>query len=265
MEKTGENTPMQRTDSAEPLVGGARYRGRPTGYALKVASLTILACLLVASQVFVAIMVFSQKQQIHTLQKDFDGLSRQLHAAQVAPFKLRQPMNHFPQMQAFADLDSVATKAPVKEEKKMESIGVDEMLGLMEENFEMPKFNDTVLGNLKSLKKQLNQSNWKSFESWLRNWIIFHMSQQKPPTPTGSSTKTKCQIRAEVKSSQLDPFRPVCDLKGRYEAIQCWHVIGVCWCVDVDSGAAIEGTFTKGRPKCETANDDDDPIIEDLV
>ncbi|XP_019730334.1 H-2 class II histocompatibility antigen gamma chain [Hippocampus comes] len=181
MEEAGENAPLDRAGSAERLVGEPRSRRGSTGYALKVAGLTTLACLLLASQVFVAFMVFDQRQQIQTMQKDSDKLSRQLHAAQVAPIKMHGPMNHFPMMQAFVDLDSVATKAPVKqEEKKSDSVGVDEMIGLMEGNFEMPKFNDTMLGNLKGLKKQLSQSDWKSFESWLHNWIIFKMST----TPT---------------------------------------------------------------------------------
>lgn len=46
--------------------------------ALKIAGLTTLACLLVASQVFTAYTVFSQKQQIHTLQKNSDRINKQL-------------------------------------------------------------------------------------------------------------------------------------------------------------------------------------------
>ncbi|XP_077388798.1 CD74 molecule, major histocompatibility complex, class II invariant chain a [Festucalex cinctus] len=184
MEEAGENARLARTGSAEPLVGGASSRRGSTGYAVKVAGLTTLACLLLASQVFVAFMVFDQRQQIQTLQKDSDKLTRQIHAAQVAPIKMREPLNHFPMMEALFDLDSPATKAPVKqEEKNRDYVGVDEMIGLMEENFKMPKFNDTMLANLKGLKQQLSHSNWKSFESWLRNWIMFQMAQENPATP----------------------------------------------------------------------------------
>ncbi|XP_077433924.1 H-2 class II histocompatibility antigen gamma chain-like [Vanacampus margaritifer] len=184
MEEAGENARLERTGSAEPLVGGARPRSGSSGYALKVAGLTTLACLLLASQVFVAFMVFDQRQQIQTLQKDSDKLTKQLHAPQVVPIKMHEPMNRFPVMHALFDLESRATEAPVKqEEKNRDYVGVDEMIGLMEENVEMPKFNDTLLANLKGLKQQLSPSNWKSFESWLRNWIMFHMSQENPATP----------------------------------------------------------------------------------
>lgn len=46
--------------------------------ALKIAGLTTLACLLLASQVFTAYMVFDQKQQIHNLQKNSERMGKQL-------------------------------------------------------------------------------------------------------------------------------------------------------------------------------------------
>ncbi|XP_061691493.1 CD74 molecule, major histocompatibility complex, class II invariant chain a isoform X2 [Syngnathoides biaculeatus] len=185
MDVNGENAPIDRAGSADNLLPLQTPRGPHGGsnrYALKVAGLTVLACLLLASQVFVAYMVFDQKQQIQTLQKNSNDLKRELHSAQVAPIKMREPLNRFPLMHAFVDLEKVATEAPVKEVKKRDSVGMDEMIGLLEENFEMPKFNDTILANLQSLKKQLNESNWKSFEGWLRNWLIFQASQHMPAT-----------------------------------------------------------------------------------
>lgn len=49
--------------------------------ALKIAILTTLACLLLASQVFTAYMVFDQKQQIHTLQRNSERMRKQLTRA----------------------------------------------------------------------------------------------------------------------------------------------------------------------------------------
>lgn len=46
--------------------------------ALKVAGLTTLAVMLLASQVFTAYVVFNQKQQIHTLQKNSERMDKQL-------------------------------------------------------------------------------------------------------------------------------------------------------------------------------------------
>lgn len=46
--------------------------------ALKVAGLTTLACLLLASQVFTAYMVVSQKGQINSLQKNSEKMGKQL-------------------------------------------------------------------------------------------------------------------------------------------------------------------------------------------
>lgn len=47
--------------------------------ALKVAGLTTLACLLLASQVFTAYMVFGQKQQISQLQSKSDNMAKDIH------------------------------------------------------------------------------------------------------------------------------------------------------------------------------------------
>ena len=49
--------------------------------AFKVAGLTTLACLLLASQVFTAYMVFGQKQQINSLQRDSDKMAKRLTRA----------------------------------------------------------------------------------------------------------------------------------------------------------------------------------------
>lgn len=46
--------------------------------ALKVAGLTTLACLLIASQVFTAYIVLGQKEQIHELQKSSEQMGRDL-------------------------------------------------------------------------------------------------------------------------------------------------------------------------------------------
>nr|XP_057919473.1 CD74 molecule, major histocompatibility complex, class II invariant chain a [Doryrhamphus excisus] len=252
--ENGENAPLaegSRAGSAEALLAPERSRRGSNSYALKVAGLTTLACVLLASQAFMGYMVFDQRQQIHALQRNADRMNRQLQAPRVTPIKMPEPMNDFHLMDKLWDGDSAVPepKAPVEEEKKQSvaaSVGVDEMMSLMEENFALPTFNDTILGNLQSLKRQMNQSNWKSFESWMGNWILFEMAQYKALPPTAPPTKTKCQIQAEAES-QRSLFRPVCDEQGRYRATQCWPVVGMCWCVDVHSGAAIAGTTTRGR------------------
>lgn len=46
--------------------------------AITIAGLTTLACLLLASQVFTAYMVLDHKQQIHSLQKNSERMSKQM-------------------------------------------------------------------------------------------------------------------------------------------------------------------------------------------
>lgn len=55
-----------------PFLRGSNSR------ALKVAGLTTLACLLLASQAFTAYLVLDHKQQIHNLQKNSEKVEKQL-------------------------------------------------------------------------------------------------------------------------------------------------------------------------------------------
>ncbi|XP_061901932.1 H-2 class II histocompatibility antigen gamma chain-like isoform X2 [Entelurus aequoreus] len=266
MADTAENAPLVEGNlagSADALATQTRPRGGSNSCALKVAGLTTLGCLLVASQVFVAYMVFDQGRQIQTLQRNADKMTRQLQAPQGVPIKKRVPANGHPLMNSFLEADAAVSlpepKAPAEEEKHSVSaaVSVEEMMSLMEENFELPEFNDTIFGNLQSLKKHLNHSNWKSFESWMGNNILFQMAQLKAVSPIASPIKTKCQMQAEAGGSQLSSFRPACDQQGRYLATQCWRAIGMCWCVDVDTGDAMEDTVTPDRdPDCRVVMDD---------
>ena len=37
-------------------------------------------------------------------------------------------------------------------------------------------------------------------------------------------------------------FVPKCDKDGRFSKVQCWDVIGVCWCVGQHDGKELAGT-----------------------
>ncbi|XP_070768943.1 CD74 molecule, major histocompatibility complex, class II invariant chain a [Enoplosus armatus] len=256
MSHTGEEGAARGslTGSEDALIlPAAGPSGGSNSRALKVAGLTTLACLLLASQVFTAYMVFDQKQQIHSLQKNSERMGKQLTRSSqgVVPKKMYTPMNSLPLMMNFAsDVDSKPTKTPLTKLQETAVVSVEKQLKDLMQDSQLPQFNETFLANLESLKQQMNESEWKNFESWMRYWLIFQMAQQQPAPPIAdpaSSIKTKCQMESPGK---LGSYVPQCDEQGRYKPMQCWHSTGYCWCVDED-GKVIEGTSMRGRPDCQ--------------
>lgn len=237
--------------SETPLVSATVTRGGSNKRAFKIAGLTTLACLLVASQVFTAFMVFNQKQQIHTLQKNSEKLGKQMTRSSQSPgargpMRMAMPMNSLPLM-----MDFTSEETPLTKLEDTAVVSVEKQLMDLMQDAQLPQFNETFLANLQTLKQQINETEWKSFESWMRFWLIFQMAQQKPVPPTSAASliKTKCQMEAAPGAGKIGSFKPQCDEQGRYKPMQCWHATGYCWCVDA-SGNPIEGTTMRGRPQC---------------
>ncbi|KAM8908133.1 CD74 molecule, major histocompatibility complex, class II invariant chain a [Spinachia spinachia] len=252
MADSAEDAPLSTgslAGSEEVLVSSASPAGGSNQRAFKVAALTTIACLLLASQVFTAFMVFDQKQQIHSLQKDSNRLGKQLTRSSQAPVRMQMPMS-FPLLTDFTSIDD-AKKPLTKLQDTVVSLET-QLKNLMQDS-QLPQFNDTFLDNLRSLKQHVNESEWTSFESWMRYWLIFQMAQQNPPTPTPESApviKTKCQLEGESGATKIGSYKPQCDEQGRYLPTQCWHPTGYCWCVD-QTGQAMEGTSIRGHPDCQ--------------
>uniref|UniRef100_A0A146NX42 CD74 molecule, major histocompatibility complex, class II invariant chain a n=1 Tax=Fundulus heteroclitus TaxID=8078 RepID=A0A146NX42_FUNHE len=252
-----EDAPLARgsvSGSHEVLVNNAGPRGGSNSRAVKIAGLTTLACLLLASQVFTAYMVFNQKQQIHTLQKSSERLGKQMTRTSqvVAPARMAMPMNSLPLQMDFTEDDSKSSKTPLVKLQDTAIVSLEKQVMDLMKDVSLPQFNETFMANLKSMKQQINESEWKSFESWMRYWLIFQMAQQKPAGPTpqpASMIQTKCQMEAASSEAKIGKYKPQCDEQGRYKPMQCWHATGFCWCVD-EYGTPIEGTAIRGRPDC---------------
>ncbi|CAJ1058566.1 CD74 molecule%2C major histocompatibility complex, class II invariant chain a [Xyrichtys novacula] len=256
MENAPEDAPLARgsvAGSQDDLVPPVAHPRASNSRALKIAGLTTLACLLLASQVFTAYMVISQKQQIHSLQKSSEKLGKQLTRASSAKAPMRMHMPSLPLM-----MDYVADDAPKKSKTPLTKlqdavVSLEKQVQDVMQDPQLPQFNETFMANLKGLKKQMNETEWKGFETWMRFWLIFQMAQQTPVTPkpeTAPEIKTKCELESTSKTGKLGDYRPQCDEQGKYKPMQCWHSTGYCWCVD-ESGTVIEGTTMRGRPDCQ--------------
>ncbi|XP_053180180.1 CD74 molecule, major histocompatibility complex, class II invariant chain a [Scomber japonicus] len=257
MAQSPEDAPLARgslAGSEEVLVAPATLRGGSNSRALKVAGLTTLACLLLASQVFTAYMVFDQKQQIHSLQRNSEKMGKQLTRSSqaAAPMRMHMPMNSLPLLMDFTSNED-PKKTPLAKLQDIAVVSVEKQLKDLLQVSELPHINETFLANLQSVEKQMNESEWKSFETWMRYWLLFQMAQQKPAPPTAQpalSIMTKCQTEAAPGGSKIGAYKPQCDAQGNYMPMQCWHATGFCWCVDKD-GTMIEGTTMRGRPDCQ--------------
>uniref|UniRef100_A0A3P8YJ07 Thyroglobulin type-1 domain-containing protein n=1 Tax=Esox lucius TaxID=8010 RepID=A0A3P8YJ07_ESOLU len=247
---------LERTASDEAILPSVRRR-TSNSRAFKVAGFTLLACLLLAGQGLTAYLVFNQRGQINDMQKNNDNMRKQLrNRPPVAPVQMHMPMLNMPRLIDFSEEDSQTTKnSPMT---KLENTAVaiqslEKQVKDLLQNPELPQFNETFLANLQGLKKQMESNEWKDFETWTRNWLIFQMAQEKTAvsaTPKPSTgLQTKC---SEVKDSlkhMLGTYVPQCDEQGNYLPMQCWHATGFCWCVD-KTGQTIPGTAVRGRASC---------------
>ncbi|XP_035506133.1 H-2 class II histocompatibility antigen gamma chain [Scophthalmus maximus] len=252
MERSPEDAQQDReslTGSAHGLITPSEPRRGSNSRAFKVAGLTTLACLLLASQVFTAYMMLSQKRQITTLQKNSDQMAKQWTRSSQDMNPKRVSMSSLPLMMDFvAGDDSVM---PLTKLQDTAVVSVEKQLTDLLQDSQLPQFNETFLANLQSLKQQMNDSEWKSFESWLRYWLIFQMAQSAPPTSEPATvTKTKCQLEAAPGPGKVGSYKPQCDEQGQYLPKQCWFPTGFCWCVD-KNGRVIEGTSVRGHPNCQ--------------
>lgn len=223
--------------------------GASNSRALKIAGLTTLVCALLASQIFTAVMVFDQNKQIDNLQRKSEQMGRDLSRAPkgVPPARMQVPLRSLPMVMDIP-IDSEtkkpqsAPKAPPQPPAPEPVVSMEEQVKGFIQDFDLPSFNKTFMANLEGLKKNIQEEEWKSFESWMRYWLIFKMAQDKPEM-------TKCQEEKQHDSGKLGSFKPQCDEQGGYKPRQCWHATGFCWCVD-KTGKAIEGTSTRGWPQC---------------
>uniref|UniRef100_A0A8B9D526 Platelet derived growth factor receptor beta n=1 Tax=Anser cygnoides TaxID=8845 RepID=A0A8B9D526_ANSCY len=119
-----------------------------------------------------------------------------------------------------------------------------------------PELKDSLLDNLKSLKKTMTDVDWKSFESWMHKWLLFEMAKSPKPDERkaipAEKVQTKCQAEANFGGVHPGRFRPECDENGDYLPKQCLASTGYCWCC-YKNGTRIEGTATRGELDCSGA------------
>ncbi|XP_006878481.1 PREDICTED: LOW QUALITY PROTEIN: CD74 molecule, major histocompatibility complex, class II invariant chain [Chrysochloris asiatica] len=125
-----------------------------------------------------------------------------------------------------------------------------------------PQLKGSFPENLKHLQRTMERMDWKIFESWMHQWLLFEMSknslEDKQPTEAPTKALTKCQEEvSRIPAIHPGVFMPKCDENGNYLPLQCFGSIGYCWCV-FPNGTEVPHTRSRGRHNCSEPLDLED-------
>lgn len=231
MEEHQNEALIQRVPSQETV---ANRGGNSNGKALKVAGLTVLACLLLAGQALTAYLVWGQKEHISALTTGQEKLKTELTRKMSAspPKAMHLPMNSMPLLKDFSDESSDQTSS------KKSSVPLTKL---------QPIFTNQREG---SGQQDASKMMAKRMQLPMRSLpLLVDVDEEAKSSPESAvEVQSKCQLESQ---RQVRPgyFKPQCDEQGNYLPMQCWHSTGYCWCVDKD-GAEIPDTRMRGRPQC---------------
>ncbi|XP_056108575.1 CD74 molecule, major histocompatibility complex, class II invariant chain a [Rhinichthys klamathensis goyatoka] len=226
---------IQRVPSQETILSRGPTRN-PNGKALKVAGLTVLACLLLAGQALTAYFVWGQKEHLSALTSGQEKLKTELTRKMSAgpPKAMHLPMNSMALLKDFSD----ETSDPTTDKKKSSP------LLKLQPVFTNQREGSGQLDGGKMMPKRMNLP-MRSLP------LLVNTDEEMKATPQSAvEVESKCELDSE---GQVRPgyFKPQCDEQGNYKPMQCWHSTGYCWCVDTD-GKEISGTRMRGRPQCDS-------------
>ncbi|XP_067900140.1 HLA class II histocompatibility antigen gamma chain-like isoform X2 [Heterodontus francisci] len=144
--------------------------------------------MLIAGQVVSVMFLLKQQGKITDLQKTTDRIENK-YSSSRGPVKPKTMMHIRPMMMdmpiAYIDPKMEQPKAPKPTSAKPLTLleQVQELLKKENTTEEIPEFNSTFAANFNLLKESMKESDWQDFESWLRNWLLFQLIQEKtPPT-----------------------------------------------------------------------------------
>ncbi|XP_078087912.1 H-2 class II histocompatibility antigen gamma chain-like [Mustelus asterias] len=159
---------------------------------------TVLAAMLIAGQVVSVMFLLKQQDKITGLQKTTDRIENKYSSGRY-PVKPKQIMHLRPMMMdmpiSYIDPDNEGPKAPKPTPAKPLTLleQVQELLKKENTSKAIPEFNSSFSANIDLLRESMTESEWQDFETWLRNWLLFQLIQEKKPVPTTSPPKPEPQ------------------------------------------------------------------------
>ncbi|XP_069825247.1 HLA class II histocompatibility antigen gamma chain isoform X1 [Dendropsophus ebraccatus] len=183
-----------------------------------VPALAVFVGLLLAGQAVSVYFITQQQGKIGEL----DAATKQMKLeAMIKRLPGSPPSQNRPQMRmapfniplAFSDDDGSQQKleARARASNSIED-AAQYMLQMSNPLRKYPSFNDTILDNLRKLRKTLSYQEWMLFDAWMQQWYLFHLVQNtKMPeatpapnhkAPTGSSLPQENLLPVEFGASR---------------------------------------------------------------
>uniref|UniRef100_A0A8C3GI59 CD74 molecule n=2 Tax=Cairina moschata TaxID=8855 RepID=A0A8C3GI59_CAIMO len=153
------------------------------------STLSILVALLIAGQAVTIYFVYQQNGQISKLTRtsqnlQLEALQRKLPQSSKPASNMKMSMVNTPLAMRVLPLAPSLDDAPVKDMGPPSNKTEDQVRHLLlqaDPKKMFPELKDSLLDNLKSLKKTMTDADWKSFESWMHKWLLFEMAKSPKP------------------------------------------------------------------------------------
>ncbi|XP_058917520.2 HLA class II histocompatibility antigen gamma chain isoform X1 [Kogia breviceps] len=225
---------------------------------------SVLVALLLAGQATTAYFLYRQQGRLDKLTVTSQNL--QLESLRM---KLPKPAKPLSKMRLATPMLMQALPMegpePMKNVTKYGNMTQDHVMQLLLKADPLkvyPQLKGSFPENLKHLKDTMDGMDWKLFENWMHQWLLFEMSKislEEKPLEVPPKVLTKCQKEvSRIPDIHPGTFRPKCDENGNYMPLQCYGSIGYCWCV-FPNGTEVPHTRSRGHHNCS------DPLeMEDL-
>ncbi|KAG1931300.1 CD74 molecule, major histocompatibility complex, class II invariant chain a [Pimephales promelas] len=212
MEDHQNDALIQRVPSQETVLSRGPTRN-PNGKALKVAGLTVLACLLLAGQALTAYMVWGQKEHISALTSGQEKLKTELtrKISAGAPKAMHLPMNSMALLKDFSEETSDSTT-----DKKKSS-----PLLKLQPVFTNQREGSGQLDGGKLMAKRMNLP-MRSLP------LLMNTDEEIKATPQSGETQTHSHTHTLTHTSRRSPRDPCVSLQpSRWRASVSWTLSGM--------------------------------------
>ncbi|XP_040828542.1 HLA class II histocompatibility antigen gamma chain isoform X1 [Ochotona curzoniae] len=218
---------------------------------------SVLVALLLAGQATTAYFLYQQQDRLDKLTVTSQKL--QLESLRMKLPKSAKPLSQMrmatPMLMQALPMESLS-QGPKQNATKYGNTTQDYVMHLLLRSDPLkvyPQLQGTFQENLKQLKNNMDGLNWKIFESWLHQWLLFELSKnslEEKLTPAPTKAPGKCQEEvSRIPDVHPGKFKPQCDEDGNYMPLQCFGSIGYCWCV-FPNGTEVPHTRSRGRHNC---------------
>ncbi|XP_062443061.1 HLA class II histocompatibility antigen gamma chain isoform X2 [Rhea pennata] len=210
---------LSTSDRGSGVVHVAEPQRSAFGRKAAFSVLSILVALLIAGQAVTVYFVYQQGGQISKLIKtsqtlQLESLQRKLPPSAKPVSKMRMAMVNMPLAMMDLPLSSSSDKTPMEIMGPLSNKTEDQVKHLLlqaDPKKTFPELKDSLMTNLKLLKKTMTDAEWKSFESWMHKWLLFQLAKNPQKDEKSAIPAERAMPRAveqeDVIFSGVDVFK----------------------------------------------------------